>query len=141
MVVIAATTAGALKAHLEAQGLGISVYRDLAAPTVARPYLTVQEGVSITPDVFPQWDDPEEHVSELAQVDVWQDARNQTTNAVTESYTLVDAVHRALAGVSLTATRTGRPAYCTVVGRVRLFERDQNLIHDAITVRVRRTLA
>lgn len=138
---MAATTGNAVKALIEAAGLGVTVYRDEAVPAAAMPYVTVFEAISVNPEAaFNAYDDPEGHVTEQVQVDVWQQRRNPTTNAITESYTLPDAVCRALAGKRLTALPT-YGGHMQLVGRTRLLEDEGQTIHDALTVEVRRTLA
>lgn len=138
---MSATTGGATKALLEAAGLGVSVFRDTAPPDQALPYITVHEAISITSAAaFPTFDDPEHHVTEEVQVDVWQQWRNPSTRAVTESYTLPDAVTAALVGGRLTTLPT-YGGHLRLGGRQRLVEEDSNVVHDAITVEVARTLA
>lgn len=146
---MAATTGGALKALLEAAGLGISVFRDRApegrtlvnAAGTATPYVTVFEGVSVVPDpAFNSFDDDEHHVIELAQVDVWQQWRDPQTGAVTESYTLPAAVAAALNGARLSAAPTHVSGVVLRDGPRRLLELEENVVHHAITVEVRRTL-
>ncbi len=138
---MAASTGGAIKALLEAQGLGVSVFRDQKpADQNLDDWITVLEDISTTPDgAFNAYDDPEGHVSELAQVDIWQQARHPSTRVVSESYTLADAVMKALHGARLTAA----PKHVSgmqVVGRVRLLEPENNIVHTALTVQVRRVL-
>lgn len=138
---MAASTAGAIKALLESAGLGIPFYRDAAPPGQALPYGTITEAISITSDAaFSSLDDPAHHVTEEVQVDVWQQWRSPTTRALTESYTLPDAVTLALEGGLLTALPT-YGGHVTLAGRQRLIEADNNIIHDSITVEIRRTLA
>lgn len=138
---MSATSGGAIKALLEAAGLGIAVYRDQAPEDVAFPYVTVFEAISVTPEpAFSAFDDSEGHVAEQVQVDVWQQRRNPTTNAVTESYTLPDAVSRALSGGRLTSLPT-YGGHMRLIGRTRQLEDEGTVIHDAITIEIRRTLA
>lgn len=138
---MAASTAGALKAFLEAQGLGISVYRDRAPEGPTFPYATVHEAISVSPEpAFNADDDPQGHVTEQAQVSIWQRSRNPDTLAKTESYTLPDAICLALTGAVLTALPT-YGGHVRVQGRTRLLEDEGTTIHDAVTVEVRRTLA
>lgn len=138
---MSASSSGALKAWLESQGLGISFYRDRAPDNQALPYGTISEGISITSEpAFNAHDDPEGHVREVVQVDLWEQWRNPTTGAVTESYTLADATVLALDGKRATTAPTWVGGM-TVVGSVRLVEVEVNTIHTAITVEIRRTLA
>lgn len=136
---MSATTAGALKAFLETQSLGVSIHRDRPPASTAEPFITISEAISVTPEpAFNQHDDPDGHVSELAQVDIWQKWRTDT-NTIGENYTLVDAVCLALRGVRLSTAPT-HVSGISVLNRVRLVEQDTNIVHDAITVRVRRVL-
>lgn len=142
---MAATTAGGLKAMLETKGLGVPVFRAPAPGGQTGAFITISEGLSITPDGGGDLGDPAAVVSvaELAQVDVWQplkDVATDTANpAIVESYTLVPAVLRALHGASVTAAPT-HVYGCTVDSSVRLLEPDTNTVHTAITVRLRRNL-
>lgn len=137
---MANSTSGAVKALLEAAGLGISVYRDTAPPDQALPYVTVQEGISFADEpAFSAYDDPAHHVTEEVQVDVWQQWRS-ATRALTESYTLADAVALTLEGALLTTLPT-YGGHVVLTGRQRLVEEDNNIVHDSITVELRRTLA
>lgn len=135
---MAATTAGALKAFLEGQGLGVSVYRDKAPAGTSRPFITVSEDVSTVPDLSGDFGDVDAPVTvrELAQVDVWQAERSGTAG---ESYTLVPAVLRALHGADLTAAP--KKVYgVRVFDSRRLVEPDNGVVHQAVTVEIRRAL-
>lgn len=137
---MSANTANAIKAYIETLGLGVSVYRDRAPNNIAPPYITVIEGISITSDpAFNAFDDPEKHVVELAQVDVWQAWHDAAGTGVVESYTLADAVAKALDGGLPTSPPT-RVMGMRLTGMVRLLDPDQNIVHHALTVEVRRTL-
>jgi hypothetical protein len=137
---VSATTATAIKALLEAAGLGITFYRDEAPPAASMPYGVVSEAITVNSEpAFSAFDDPEGHVAEQVQIDVWQQRRNPTTNAITESYTLPDATYLALHGECLTTLPT-YGGHMRVLGRTRLLEDEGQTIHDAITVEVRRTL-
>ena len=140
MVAMSASTAGALKALLESGGLGVAVYRDRAVENATLPHVTVSEGIAITSEgVFSAFDDPERHVVELAQVDVWQQWRHPTSRTVLESYTLPDAVLSLLQGNRLSTAPT--PVMGMVVqSMVRLLEVSTNTVHHAITVQVHRVL-
>lgn len=138
---MSATTGAAFKALIEAGGLGVSVYRDQAPPRTALPYVTVSEAIVVTAEpAFNPRDDPEHHVAEQVQIDVWQQYRNPTTNAVTESFTLPDAVCALVSGGRLTTLPT-YGGHTRMLGRTRLFEDEGTVVHDAITAEVRRTLA
>ena len=136
---MAASLAGAVKAHIEAQSLGIAVFRDSAPDNTEYPYITILEDISTVPDgVFNAYDDPQGHVSELVQVDIWQQSRNAAKVKV-ESYTLPDAVMKALHG-TLLPTAPKQVSGCQVVSRTRLLEPENNIVHTALTVQVRRVL-
>lgn len=147
----AATTAGALKQYIESKGLGVAVERD-APPedpqvtTFKRPYITVQEDISITPDsdedggAANSAGGGESYVTELAQVDLWMDWREKVAgDGLRESRTLARALHRALAGAALDQAPT-RVYNVKVQNRIRLVERENNLVHVAFTLAIRRVL-
>jgi hypothetical protein len=125
---MAASTTGALKAFLEAQGLGISVYRDQAPAGTARPYLTVNEAVAVTMD--PLEDGAASTVVEEATVDIWMDWKNPATGALSESYTLPGAVIRAIHGARLASigTSPSQVVYGILVRRAgpRIVEMEEN---------------
>jgi hypothetical protein len=100
------------------------------------PYLTVQDGLSIAPEgAWPQHDDAEGHVEEMVQVDVWQ-ARSA------ESLTLPDAVALAFRGATLTGLPSHNPRACLLDGGPeRIPDPNDSVVHHALTLRVRRTLA
>lgn len=124
---MAASTTGALKAFLEAQSLGISVYRDQAPAGTARPYLTVNEAVAITMD--PLEDGAASTLIEEATVDIWMDWKNPTTGQLSESYTLPAAVIRAIHGARLASIGTpAQVVYGVMVRRAgpRIVEMEEN---------------
>lgn len=135
---MSATSAGALKAFLETQGLGLSFYRDGAPEGQAKPYGTVVEAIAITPD---QSGDAGTNPTgrELAQVDLWQAWRDPTTKAIVESTTLPGAVFRALHGGRLSTAPT-RVYGMVVQSMVRQLERENNVVHTSITVEIRRVI-
>lgn len=137
---MSASTGAAIKSHLEGQGLGVAVFRDRRGDNAPLPYITVKEDISTVPDgLFNAFDDPEGHVSELVQVDIWQRRKAPAGPDMSESYTLPDAVMKALHGVRL-ADAPKHVSGVQVVGRTRLIEFETNTIHTALTVQVRRTL-
>jgi len=149
---MSANTGNAVKALLETLGLGVSVYRDAAPLNTPLPVILVHEGISIVPEPsFSAFDDPEGHVRELVQVDVWQMWRDLRSGDVLESYTLPDAVVKGLRGASL-ATGPTRVSGVTVVDMVRTVGNplpnareavgrgEQDKVRHAITIEVRRTL-
>lgn len=137
---MAASTAGALKAYIEGLGLGVPAYRDDRPKGQEVPFIQISEDISTVPDgVFNAYDDPEGHVSELVQVDYFQRRRHPTTGATVESNTIPDALMKALNGCQLPAA----PKHVSgvqVVSRNRLVERENNVVHHAFTVQVRRVL-
>lgn len=138
---MAATTAGAIKAYLETQGLGISVKRDAADSDDPWPRVTVDEEVALVPDLDGDFggDNTKKSAVETATVHVWQRWKDSTTKATLESYTLVPAIRRALHGAYLPAHPT--QAYmCRVVSSIRLLERDNNIVHHALTLEISRVL-
>lgn len=138
---MSATTGNAIKALVEAAGLGVTVYRDEAPPGAAFPYVVVSEAITVNPETaFNPRDDAEHHVTEQVQVSLWQQRRNPTTNAITESYTLPDALCALFSGGRLTTLPT-YGGHTRVLGRTRLFEDEGKTIHDPIDIEVRRTLA
>lgn len=137
---MAANTANAIKTLLEAQGLGVGVFRDRRAPNAPLPYITIREDISTAPDgAWNAYDDPERHVSELVQVDIWQRRQDPASDDMVESYTLPDAVMKALHGVKLPAAPK-LVSGCQVVSRNRIVEFETNTVHTALTVQVRRIL-
>lgn len=137
---MAASTGGALKAFLEAQGLGVSVFRDRPSDKPL-PYISVQEAIVVTPNPDGDFGDSTsgQTVTEQAQVDVWQQWRHPDTRALTESYSLADTVARKLHGAVLSAAPTVVNG-CRVLSSIRLVEADENIVHTAVTVELSRVL-
>lgn len=130
----------AVKQHLEALGLGIPVFGRRAPKGTARPYITVEDQVSLVPEpAFPQFDDPEGHVRELVRVGVWQDERDAQGQKV-EDRGIADRVVLGLKGGRLDAAPFP-VAGVTVIGAPRVPDPDPNIVHHAITIAVSRTLA
>lgn len=137
---MAANTANAIKALIESLGLGVTVYRDRAPAGIAPPYVTVIEAISVTSDPqFNSFDDSDHHVVELAQVDVWQPWKDSARDGIAETYTLADALASALDGARLPDS-PNRVAGMRLTGMVRLLEPDENLVHHALTIELRRTM-
>lgn len=135
---MAATTAGAVKAFLEGQGLGIAVYRDQAPNGAAKPYVTVVEALVVVPDgVSTAYTD--RGVIETAQVSVWQQWKDPATGALTESPSLAAAVVSALDGAVL-ATHPQHVYGCRVADHRRLLEQENNVVHHPITLELVRNL-
>ena len=146
-----ATSAGALKQYIEGLGLGISVDRDRASVGAKLPYITVTEGLNTVFDGMESIDaeSPYRTVVEMCQIDVWQGWRDPNTNDITESYTLVPSILRALHQARLPASPTVNYGVI-VIGSRRMTELDTTptlpdgsvqstgLVHNAITVNIRR---
>ena len=139
----AATSSGAIKAWLESQGLGISVYRDRApenASLTSSPYafVTVTEAISEVPD--PLEDGAYSTGRELVQIDVWMQWRDKPGGTITESYTLPRDIVRALQGHSLDQAPTR--AYAVIVQHLgpRTVDEEENVVHVPITAEIVRQL-
>lgn len=136
-VLMAASLSGALKQVIEAAGLGLTVFRDDAGTAVGLVrYVTVSEAVSVTTERLSA-DHDDDPVTELVQVDLWQPWRAETSGAPAEDYALPGNLHKVLHGAHLASAPT-LVRSCTVDDVVRLLERDENTVHHAYTVRVRR---
>lgn len=131
---MSATTSGALKAHIEGLGLNMPAYRDRPPAEAAYPHVTIHEAIVITRERSGDQGDPNAHraVTELAQVDLWQ-------KVGAESYTLPEALIAGIDGAQL-PTAPQRVYGCTVDSMTRLLEIETQLVHHAITVRLRRDL-
>lgn len=137
---MAATTAGALKALIEAAGLGIPAYRDEAPDDAPERYVVVYEGISTTPDPSNNRYDDDKQVREQAQVTVWQRWRDLATKAVVESYTLAPALEALLDGAELPSSPTRNWAVL-LRGTVRFPpNRDTNQVQTVLTVELVRDL-
>jgi hypothetical protein len=150
---VALTTSGALKAFLEAQGLGISVYQDKVpaetkgfadpANTNPVPYLIVLEDFPVVPDAME--DNQIATIRETVQIDVWMPLRNLQTGVRLESTTLPYDVARVLAGSRLLvggAPTHPKTVYGVLIGMIgpRLVVPDDNTVKIPITVDIRRVL-
>ena len=142
---MAASTAGAIKAHLEALAFGVPVFRDGPREGQAEPFIVVQEGMPAGLDTTANGDfgDPNAEISivETVVVDLVQQARVKTgarTTKVTERYGLAEAIAHALHGCTLPA----HPAKVTAV-RVQDIDRipiADNKVRHSITVQINRVL-
>lgn len=152
---MAATIGGAIKAYLEAQGLGIAVYkdappqavRDKATGRIVAPYCTYHE------DIVPLRMRPMEDggpanggtaiVTQTFQLDLWQNWRAADDTNL-ESPTLADAITRLLHGSKLLPSGAGAPpvhvAGVRQVGRIRIEERDPRIVHHAYTLAIDRVI-
>src|SRR5712691_7195362 len=95
---MAATLYGAIKAYLEAQGLGISVFRDLPPPAKSRPYVVVTSDIAMRP--IPLEDGTVYDVAEEIQIDLYETGRGQNEQP-SESPTLADSITAKLVGTTL----------------------------------------
>jgi hypothetical protein len=105
---MAATTAGALKAKIESLGLGISAYRDQPPAGQAKPYVSIQESIAMTPDSL-----EDGHLTtgaELVQVEVYE-----TLGA--EDYALLQGITAGLHGARLASIGT-KLVYAALVRNV-----------------------
>lgn len=140
---MAASTAGALKALIEAGGFGISAYRDEAPGGTAPPYVTILERIALVPDgIDGRYDRASGPHSgrETVQVDIWEQWRDPTTHALTESYTLSDALTRLLDGAALPVAPTHVWGVKFISGRRLPPEQEANLIHTALTLEIIRDI-
>lgn len=134
---MAASLGGAIKQLIEGAGLGLSAYRDDLGPgTPPARYCTISEAVSVTTERLGD-DGRDDPVTELVQVDLWQPWRAQAEGDPAEDYALPGRLYDALHGCRLTGAPT-LVRSCTVDSMVRLVERDSNLVHHALTLRIRR---
>lgn len=137
---MSATLSGALKAGIEALGLGLSAYRDEAPSDATRPYVTLHEGISRTREQHGDQGDADAHgaATELVQASLWQDWRDET-GALIEQPGLAEDLVAGINGLAL-ATAPRRVYSCTVDDSQRFLEDESNTVHEAITVRIRRDL-
>jgi hypothetical protein len=150
---MSATTAGALKAYIETLGLGVTVFRDRAPKDAPLPLVIIQEGISMVPDRDGDFGDPAavHGVAEQAQVSLFQ-AWRKPDGTAGETYTLPGDLVASLQGAQLPTAPT-RVYGVRVIGKVRIPGIDApgggavadnadggNVIHDAITVELRRNL-
>ena len=141
---MSASTAGAVKAHIESLGLRMPVFRDGAGDRTDPPYVTVQEGIGYDTEAHGDTGDPDADmgVAELVQVDVYLPARRRTATGLTanaESYTVPDRVHRGLHGATIGPVGGARVYGCLVQSRLRWPIAD-NVARHTFTVRVKRGL-
>lgn len=149
MPTLAAGTYGALKAFVEAQGLSLAVYKDVAPPDtkdpvtglLKKPFCTFAEDLSISTESREDGGagaGGSTYVSELAQLDLWMSWRDSADKSL-EDRTLAAALHRKLDGCTLDLAPT-RVYNVAVQNRIRMVERDNHLVHVAYTLQIRRQL-
>jgi hypothetical protein len=141
---MSATTSGAIKAYVEALGLGVPVFRDGPRPGQAPPYVVVTEGLSagLAANGNGDFGDPDAPVviAENVTVDLVQNARAKDGQGArnTERYGLAETIGRRLHGARLTA----HPAPVTAVqlqdiDRIPIAD---NIVRHAIHIVVTRQL-
>lgn len=148
---MSATLGGALKAYLEAKGLGITVFNDAPPVNTPRagkvgspPYCTVAEDIALTMDPMEDGgpaSGAEATGSEIIQLDLWQTWKDGNDKRI-ESQTLANAISRALhGGLNLTFGTPPTRVYGVLHrNRIRILERDNNIVHHAYTLDVRRVI-
>lgn len=138
---MAATLAGAVADLVTSANLGIAVSPDDQLPArTTFPAVTVTEGIAVNPEAaMPRADDPDGHVVELVQVDLYQQHRDPHTRAVVTSPTLADALGLWLARQPIVGAPS--PIVATEVdGMTRVLDPNPNLTHHTWTLRVHRQL-
>lgn len=164
---MAANTRTALQAFIEALGItGLAVFQDFAPEGTKRPYVVTNGPIGLTPGPLedggtllaiggPQAaaarpTGTPQPVKELMQVDVWQtwrnppapDPQNVSTaqdRALLEDANLPEKIYAALHGARL-PTAPQLVYACKGRGFQRLFERDTNVVHHALTIEVNRVM-
>lgn len=140
---MARTSAGALKALIEAGGLNVAAYRDALPPMEQLPCITIDEDVATSSERHGDTGDVNGHHGESEQlfVHIWQ-AWRDSNGKPAERYELPRDV--------TTLLRTARPfAYgpddaptrvygLRIDGRARITEEENNVVHTTITVTMRR---
>lgn len=134
---MAASLSGAIKQTIEAAGLGLAAYRDDAGTNVTDArWVTISEGIVITTRRMGD-DGADDPVTELVQVDLWQPWRAGPDGGAAEDYTLAARLEDCLHGAPL-ADAPVHVRSCKVDDSRRLVEKDRNLVHDALTLRIER---
>ena len=148
---MALTTSSAIKAYLEGPGamgganLGIPAYQDQAPENAVKPYITIDEAVTIVPDSLE--DGGATTVKEHVTVHLWMAWKDLTVapNRRLEDPTLVGKILKALQGSRLLTSGSGAPpttVYAVLVHSTgpRLLEREENIVHHPIWCEVWRTV-
>lgn len=146
---MAATTGGAFKAYLEAQGLGIPVWRDgKPKDSTVSKYVVVQEGIAIVEEQSGDFGDMSLAaapilVSEDVQIDLYDLAREVTVAGITtrsiEDYALPGRLERLLRGRGLAPYAPTRVYAHAPYTRTR-WPISNNVVRHTWTVRIRREL-
>lgn len=134
---MAATVAGALKALIDGLALGVTTYRERPPESVPLPYVVAYDALAVVPDTLnPAFEHPT--VVETAQVSLFEQWRDPTTQAVTESAALAPELHRRLDASTLATPTT--TIGVSVVERRRLPELDANVVQNVLTLELIRYL-
>lgn len=136
---MAATSAGTLKAYLEAQGLSLPWYRRRAPKDQARPFGTIQEAIVLTVERTGDQGDPAAQtlVAEQVQLDLWQDARTAAGTAA-ERYDLPGTLLRLLRSAQLVPVGSAQVFGVDALSMREVPDPDPTIIHHAITCTIRR---
>jgi hypothetical protein len=165
---LSANTRTALKAFIEALGFaGLAAFQDEAAQGAVRPYVVIIGPIGFTPGPMEDGGTllaiggaqaaaarpvgSPQTVKELMQVDLWQTWRNPPApdpqhvvgpadHALLEDASLPEKLYAALHGARL-PTAPQLVYACVGRGMQRLFERETNLVHHALTVEVNRLMS
>lgn len=145
---MSASTAGAIKARIEALGLGLTAYRD-GAPTnaagelaVPYPFAVIHDGIGTEWEKHGDTGDPnaDEAVTELVQVDLYERARTLTgggKSTVSEQYALPEAIVNGLRSSTQLSVR-GNRVFGVQSTRARRWPVADNIVRHTIDVTVRR---
>lgn len=134
---MAASLSGAIKQTIEGAGLGLAAYRDDAGTNVTDArWVTISEGIVITTRRLGD-DGDDDPVTELVQIDLWQPWRSGPDGGAAEDYTLADRLEACLHG-ALLADAPMHVRSCKVDDCRRFVEKDRNLVHHALTLRIER---
>ena len=132
------TTAGALNVLINSLNLGVTAYRDRAPAGTALPYVTVTEGLDLTPDALE--DGGVGTAVETCQVDLWQHWKDQVTGSVAENGLLAPALIRGLHGKRTQQIGSSTVYTVRVISAPRLLEEENNVVHHPITVEINREI-
>jgi hypothetical protein len=144
---VSGSLAGAVKAHIESLGLGLTVFRDGAPASQGSPYVTIQEGIGTAPELHGDFGDSGAHQGEreMIQIDLYQQARKTSGAAPgrtlnVEDYDLPGKLRRALTG-TLGGRSYGTPTrriYGSRVASGQRFPIADNIVRHTFTVEIRR---
>lgn len=148
---MAATTRTALKAFIESLGLGLTAFADEAPQGQALPYVVILGPIGNVPDKLESGGTAlpvaqanatrptgaPQTTTELMQVDLWQKWRDEGDHTLKENYALPEQLFWAIHGCRLPSAPQVVYA-CILRGYLRLFERDNNRVHHAGTIEVKR---